>query len=152
MTNNTNKLKPVATRFLEQSSPLNSIYNKVRELMRLQAFIEAYLPSAMVSHVRISSYKNHELHVFIDNAHWATRLRYIEKDLIAQLRLLDAFKHINRIRSSVRPVYSAPSYHKAAKPISTKNAKQIESTAKYIEDGPLRKALLKLSKAKPPTT
>lgn len=150
MTNNSYHLKPIATHFLESSGPLYRLYNKVRILKGFQQIIENCLPSAMVSHIKISSYRNNSLHLIIDNAHWATRLRYIEQDMIKKLKSVDEFRHLNRVRYSVRPSYSPPSHTRPAQSISSESAKHIASVAKYIEDEQLRKALIKLSKAKPP--
>lgn len=149
MSNDSFTLKPIATHFLGQSGPLHRLYDQARILKGLQQIIENCLPPAMVSHVKISSYRNNNLHLIIDSAHWATRLRYIEQDMLKKLKSVDEFQHLNRIRYSVRPSYTPPSHYRTAQPISIENAKHIASVAKYIEDEHLRKALIRLSKAKP---
>jgi hypothetical protein len=148
MTNDSDSLKPIATHLLKPSGPLHNLYIKTRILKGFQRIIERCLPSAMLSHVKISSYRNNTLHLIIDNPHWATRLRYIEQDLIKKLKSADEFHQLNRIRYSVRPSYSPPQHDKPARAISADNAKHIASVAKYIEDEQLRKALIKLSKAR----
>jgi hypothetical protein len=149
MTNDSDTLKSIATHLLEPSGPLHNLYTKVRILKEYQQVIERCLPNAMIAHVKISSYRNHSLHLVIDNAHWATRLRYIEQNLIKMLRSTEEFQHLNRIRYSIRPSYSPSSHNKSALAISSENAQHIASVAKYIEDKQLRKALINLSKAKP---
>ena len=149
MTNDSDNLKPIASHLLEPSGPLYNLYTKTCILRGFQRIIERCLPNAMISHVKISSYRNNSLHLVIDNGHWATRLRYIEQDLTKKLKSTDEFHQLNRIRYSVRPSYTPPSSDKGALAISTKNAKHIASVAKYIEDEQLRKALIKLSKARP---
>ena len=149
MTNDSDILKPVATHFLDPSGPLHDLYTKACILKGFQQIIERCLPAAMISHVKISSYSNNSLHLIVDNAHWATRLRYIEQDLIKKLKSVDEFQQLNRVRYSVRPSYIPPPHTNTALTISIDNAKHIASVAKYIEDEQLRKALIKLSKAKP---
>jgi hypothetical protein len=149
MSHDSDTLKSIATLLLEQSGPLHNLYSKACILKELQQTIEGCLPAAMTSHVKISSYRNNDLHLIIDNAHWATRLRYIEHDLIKKLKSVDGFHQLNRVRYSVRPSYTPPLSNKTALSISVDNAKHIASVAKNIEDEQLRKALIKLSKAKP---
>ncbi len=143
-------LKPVSSLFNQKTSRLNTIYQQARRLDDLQKTLLDILPDSMRPHVRICSYQRDSLHLFVDTAHWATRLRYMESDLIATLRTLSSFQHIKTVRYSVRPVYTSPSYHKSACAISKENADHIATIAKYIEDEPLRKALIKLSQAIPP--
>lgn len=143
-------LKPVGNLLTKKTSRLNTIYQQALRLDDLQKTIIDILPAAMRPHVRICSYQEDSLHLFVDTAHWATRLRYMESELITHLRALASFQHLKSVRYSVRPVYTPPSYHKSARAISKENANHIATVAKYIEDEPLRKALIKLSHAIPP--
>lgn len=88
-----------------------------------------------------------ELHLITPSSALATRLKYNQRKLVAQLRQV-AGVTTARIRVSVRPDYlSAPRPEPAAAiPLSAENARHIASAAKYIEDEDLRKALINLSK------
>lgn len=67
--------------------------------------------------------------------------------MVALLRQ-QAGVNVEQIRVSVRPDYlPAPTPERpGAIPISAENARHIASSAKYIEDADLRKALINLSK------
>jgi len=142
-------LKPVGSFFAKKTSQLNTLYKEARRLDDLQGIIREHLSDAMSSHVRIATYQEGSLHLYADNAHWATRLRYMESELIASLRKFDAFTHLKTVRYSVKPLYTPPSYKNTARAISKDNARHISTVAKYIGDDALRKALIKLSQAKP---
>lgn len=104
----------------------------------------------MSPHIRLSAYRGDSVYLLVDNAHWATRLRYMLSELTQDLRKLDEFNRLKTIQFSVKPLYTPPSYQKTARAISKDNAEHISTVAKYIEDEALRKALIKLSNAKPP--
>jgi hypothetical protein len=142
-------LKPVGSFFAKKSSQLNRLYNKARRLEDLQGIVRELLSDAVSPHVRIATYRDGSLHLYADNAHWATRLRYMESELIASLRKFDAFSHLKTVQYSVKPLYTPPSYKNTARAISEDNARHISTVAKYIGDDALRKALIKLSHAKP---
>jgi len=69
--------------------------------------------------------------------------------MILKLKSMSEFHEIDHVQYAIRPSYDPPSCETSAQPISAENARHIASVAKYIEDEPLRKALLKLSEAKP---
>jgi hypothetical protein len=142
--------KPVGNLFSKTTSRLHTIYQQACRLDDLQKTLMEILPVTMRPHVRICNYQGDSLHLFVDTAHWATRLRYMELELITNLRALSSFQHLKSVRYSIRPVYTPPSYHKSARAISKESANHIATVAKYIEDEPLRKALIKLSHAIPP--
>lgn len=143
-------LEPIGSFFTKKTGRLSAIYQQARRLDDLQKIIMKFLPDAMCPHIRICSYQGSSLHLFVDTAHWATRLRYMESELIVNLQSFAAFEHLKTVRYSIRPVYTPPSYHKSARAISKENATHISTVAKYIEDEALRKALIKLSNAIPP--
>ena len=75
----------------------------------------------------------------------ATRLRYRERNILTSIRRagLDV-KHI-KIKVSPKTALKPPTDIELSQFLSTDNAHHIAQTAQYIEDEPLRKALIALS-------
>lgn len=85
------------------------------------------------------------LHLITPSAALATRIKYNQRKLLAQVRR--SGRNVARIKISVRPEFGqtrAP-LARSAPQLSAKNAGHLVSVAKCIEDEGLRKALIQLS-------
>jgi len=145
MSSDRNPLKHPSDLFSDPSSELNTLFEQVRTLHNLQQLLYRYLPLSTQSHIRVAAYRDDVLYLVTDSAHWVTRLRYQERELTDKLKSEQPFQHLHRIHIAVRPWYKPLVEGHPAKQISTQNAEQMVTAAKYIEDEPLRKALIKLS-------
>ena len=124
-------------------SVLYKVYSQSRDLLDLQATIRKFVPS----NVYVASISNETLHLVTNSGAVATKVGYRQHNIIAAIRRPGSQIKISKIKISVRP--EDPKFTPVLKeplPISDDNARQLAATAQYIEDEPLRKALIKLSK------
>ena len=105
--------------------------------------------------VYVASLLEGTLHLITPSASLATRLKYRQSAIKAALEQIPMsgpknrreIVHIEQIKVSVQPSYrpDTPPKKSALAP-TPQTARLIAETAQYIEDEPLRKALIKLSK------
>jgi len=122
---------------------LHNVYAQSRDLLAIQSVIRKFVPA----NVYVASIRNETLHLITNSAATATQVTYRQRNIIAATRRYGAQFEIKNIKVSVRPddpELKLPSRQPI--PPSIENARQLEKTAKYIEDEALRKALIKLSK------
>lgn len=126
------------------TSTLHHLYAHSRELLQLQAIVRNLIPGEIF----VASCKDRTLHIITTSSALATRLRYRQRTLVSSLRRKASHWDIEDIRISVRPeIRLEPrKTENPAIPPSPENARQLLSTAKYIEDEALRKALIRLSR------
>jgi hypothetical protein len=122
---------------------LNKIYSKAQDLLEVQSLIQQFVPA----NVSVASIRDHTLHLVTGSSATATQIRYRQRNIITATRRLGGQFDIDHIKVSVRPdePQSSPPLREPIPP-SSKNARQLADTAKYIEDDGLRKALIRLSK------
>ncbi len=126
-----------------QKGILSRVYKQSRELLAIQAVIQESLPDS----VYVASIQNGCLHLVTSSSSTATRIKYGERNLVTSLRNRGKGLDISKITVSIRP--EQPETKLTAPepmPISRESAEQLSNTAKYIEDEPLRNALINLSK------
>jgi hypothetical protein len=122
---------------------LYKTYSHSRDLLKLQSAIRDFVPS----NVFVASMSNETLHLITSSSAAATQIRYRQRNIISAVRRQTSKFNINKIKVSVRP--EEPEFTPLLKPPtapSKDNARQLATTAQYIEDEALRKALIKLSK------
>jgi|TARA_B100000315_G_scaffold5905_1_gene5927 hypothetical protein len=145
MSGSKSPIKHASSLMSDPDSALHTLFKQTQTLQRLQQLVYRYLPLSTQPHIRVATYREGVLHLLTDSAHWITRLRYQESELIEKLASHQSFQDLGRIRLTVKPWYAPTDNQRPATPISAHNAKQMAAVAKYIEDKPLRKALIKLS-------
>lgn len=125
--------------FTERPGTLKSLHAHVRELVKLGDQLQALVPGDYT----VASLEDGELHLITPSAGLATRLRYHQKRIIASMpRQLE----VDKIKISVRPgLFQTKSHETVNRQLSPESAHHLASTAKYIEDDALRKALIDLS-------
>jgi len=139
--------------FARPRSKLNKIFSHSQDLIALQNTLRQTFPGE----VYVASLVEGTLHLVTPSASLATRLKYRQKaikDSLEQLNFQDTGAkhqkkaiHVEQIKISVRPNFKPPTPPtRYAIPPTPQTARLIAETAQYIEDGPLRKALLRLSK------
>lgn len=122
---------------------LHKVYSQSLDLLEIQAVIRKFVPA----NVYVASIRNNTLHLITSSAATATQITYRQRNIISATRRHDARFEVNKLKVSVRP--EDPEFKlppREAIPPSPENARLLAETAKYIEDGALRKALIKLSK------
>lgn len=140
-----NPLTRPSSLFSNPASELHALFQQALTLDKLQQLVYRYLPLSTQPHIRIAVYRDDVLRLVTDSAQWATKLRYQESELIEKLKCHQSFQTLTHIRITVKPWYAPLREQRSVNQISARNAKQMVTAAKYIEDEPLRKALIKLS-------
>lgn len=131
---------------LIQTSSLKQLVNKASYLSQLQQCLNLYLSTAIRENCAIASFQNGILTILVNNAHWATRLRYQQNKLKQQLQEHHEFCGIHKvtIKVSPKPLKESEEVHELI--MSSKTAKIIAETAENINHPALREALERLSK------
>ncbi|MBD3648466.1 MAG: DUF721 domain-containing protein [Pseudomonadales bacterium] len=126
------------------TSTLHHVYAHSQQLLKLQAIVRNLVPGE----IYVASCENGSLHIITSSSGLATRLRYRQRALVSSLRRKASHWDIEEIRISVRPETGPAARENVNVPIppSPENARQLLSTAKYIEDEALRKALIGLAR------
>lgn len=122
---------------------LQSLYVQSLELASLEQIVRQFVPED----ISVASFDNHVLTLVTSSSAVSTRVRYRQRNIITALKRASRGLAVESIKIIVRPeIKPEPRPERALPPISPENARHIEETAKYIQDEPLRKALLRLSK------
>lgn len=136
--------------FSRPRSRLNKIFSHAQNLIQLQKALRQTFPGE----VYVASLEEGTLHLITPSASLATRLKYRQsaiKAALAGIEILGSHNrkeaiHIEQINISVRPNFKPPTPPtRSAIAPTPQAARHIAETAQYIEDEPLRKALIRLS-------
>lgn len=126
---------------LRRSSMLKDLYARANVLLSVQNTVRRLVGAE----VAVASCDDGALHIVTDSGAVATRLRYRQRAIIAEIRQ-HSHLDIDSLKVTVQPKEVAPRPDIPVRtPPSAKNARQITETAKYIEDEELRKALIRLA-------
>lgn len=88
---------------LHKQNVLRSMVQQAQFFAHLEKIVHAQLPDAAVAHCRLANYNEGRLVLVIDNAMWATRLRYQQNQLLERLAQHAEFTGLQRIQLKVRP-------------------------------------------------
>lgn len=123
---------------------LSRLLQRSSRLEKLQKRVESLLPAGAVEHCRVINLRDNTLLLSVDSTAWATRLRYLQQAMIAELRD-GGLPQLQGIQIRVAPVsMPAVKHHRTAK-LSSQAATDIKACAESIADPELRKALLRLA-------
>ena len=113
----------------------NALLRQVRET----------LPAELASHCIAADLRGHVLHLSADAASWATRLRYLGRELTGNLG--SAGLHVASVQVRVAPpdVRAAPARRHLSRRSATA-ARCLEETAEGVTDPALRAALQRLGR------
>ena len=127
-----------------------SLITRARLLARYSKWLASVLPVPLGEHAVVADIQGNKLVIGVDNAAWATKIRFLTPDLIEKLTSkFKELKYIEQIITHVMPLQLAtPDNTKVAveKPhLSQQNAALIQSLAETIDDPNLKEALLRLA-------
>lgn len=123
------------------------ILGRARFLARIRAALLEILPEAAAPHIQVAAYEGYHLRLHVASAAWATRLRYMENQLVRALAQRMRLQ-VNGIRIKVSPVNLGPFQPvQRARYLSIDTRRHLEQTAAYIDDRPLAEALRRLAAA-----
>ena len=119
---------------------LHSLYVKTGELRTIQQIVDDVLDVE----TSVASLKNQELTLLTAKSTLATQVRYRQHSTISALRRRGL--EVSSIKIKVQPTFPAKSLENSERYLTPLIASQLQQTAAYIEDEPLKNALIKLSK------
>lgn len=132
-----------------ENHELASLITRVRLLDRYSRRLRQLLPTPLCDHCRIADIRENELTIGVDNAVWATKLRFHSPSLLSQLQQnYQELAGITRIKilvlqeTSLRVSEQPP---QQPLQLSTENAAQLNGLAETVEDERLRAALRRLA-------
>jgi hypothetical protein len=132
-----------------ENHELASLITRVRQLDRYSRRLRQLLPSPLCEHCRVADIRENKLIVGVDNAVWATKLRFYVPSLLPQLQQShQELAGITRIKVLILQATSIPGSEQPQKhslQLSSENAAQLNSLAETIDDEHLRAALQRLA-------
>lgn len=110
------------------------------------AQLRALLPQELASECRVGNVRDHVLTVHINNAAWATRLRFLVPDLLQSLKRLADFATVSEIRLRVVPLlHSAPQIIHDDSLVRPPDREPLLELAGTVDSDGLRGAILRLA-------
>lgn len=82
-------------------SSLRQLVEKARLLLKLDRFVQAWLPTELKSHCHVMNLNQQTLVLGLDNAAWVTRMQFISSDLMDALKKESDFPVILNVRCRV---------------------------------------------------
>jgi hypothetical protein len=129
-------------------SPHSSLARLVNRASQQDAWtdqLRALLPQDLALECRVANVRDQVLTVHINNAAWATRLRFLTPGLLPNLNRLADFTAVNEIRLKVVPVVTdVPTAPRAAE-LRPPDRVPLLELANGIDDADLRNAILRLA-------
>lgn len=145
--NNSNIRDPKPISKLLSDHPLSGLISKAKKIVMLNQIFMQIVPIDMASHCQIINYDNDSIIVEVENAAFATRLRYSERLLIEQLRrypLIGNLKCLQYRIQKTQPINETSPTNK--KSLTPKSRRIIQDLAENLQSPELKESLLKLAK------
>lgn len=134
------------TVLLQENVPLQRLVQRAQHIDRLQQLLNQCLQPAARAHCHLATYQDTTLTLIITDGLWATRLRYQQKRLLAQLQQLPEFSQVLRLQFKVRPPMQPEKPPARNIDFSEQTGEVIQASAKAITDPALREALERLAR------
>jgi hypothetical protein len=112
----------------DKNSPLAKIIKKSVSLQDLNQLFQNILNNDLSKHCQIAQFAKKTLTLIVDNASWATNLRYAIPDIIKLLRTQPEFKNLKNIRYKINRHTELP----ALRP-TRKNSENMQNASKLRE-------------------
>ena len=124
---------------------LKSLHEQAERNACLQVKFDHIIDPSLKGHFHIATFCDACLTVIANNGSTATRLRFIEADLITQLQNIPELKTLKKIKCKVRPSPPKETQKTVERHISSDNAQLIKQAAEHIKDERIKKALESLA-------
>lgn len=95
---NNNQPVLIKNLFADRTSKLDSIIKRAASLEKLNTMFQNALNSELAKHCYLVEFDENSITLIVDNASWATALRYATPDIINTLRTKSTFKALKNIR------------------------------------------------------
>lgn len=135
--------------FLASESTLATIFHKLESLKVLNQLWQKKMDADLAKHSFIANQRDDVLIIEVDNAAFATRLRYNIPEIILQLREEKEFLFLKKIEWYICPSLALSPRRKKEKRklfLSDSVIRLLNNTAENMANEKLRKALLKLAR------
>ena len=119
---------------------LHLLYAQSQELGTIQQIVDDVLDVK----TSVGSLKNNELTLLTASSTQATRVRYSQRNIISALRRRGL--EVSSLKIKVQPTFPAQTPENSERYLTPQVASQLQQTAAFIEDEPLKNALIMLSK------
>ena len=119
---------------------LHLLYAQSQELGTIQQIVDDVLDVK----TSVGSLKNNELTLLTARSTQATRVRYSQRNIISALRRRGL--EVSSLKIKVQPTFPAQIPENSERYLTPQVASQLQQTAAFIEDKPLKNALIMLSK------
>jgi hypothetical protein len=129
--------------YIREGSPLHNLLTRNRGNKQLLDRIRDLLPEQIREHCTAATIENRRVILYAESSAWASRLRFLSRDLARQLNQ----NNIAADRINVRVFLNQPpkrNKRHIARQLSPDNAALIDQTAETISDSSLRAALKRL--------
>lgn len=143
------KQHPIKNLIQQQTAELlPNLSQKIAQLKRLNELWQKYIDIKLAKHSRVANWRDGRLVVEIDNANWATHIRYSLPELLSKLKTEKELTELKYIEWYIQPPETIAITKKAHKPapLSTENSQLIMEAAEHIEHAKLKQVLLSLAK------
>lgn len=141
-----NKPFKPAGQVLRTTPLLHRLLKQAEQLSRLQELVYLYLAPAARDQLQLGNYVEGTLSLIVSDAGWATRLRYQQERLMAQLRQHSEFAGLQRVRIRVRPAgQPTDTAGETRRYLSETASEQIRQDAAHVTDPQLKAALERLA-------
>ncbi|MGE0482801.1 MAG: DciA family protein [Gammaproteobacteria bacterium] len=126
---------------------LKQLTARAARIVELERVLQSHLPPALVGHVRLGPIDNGSLVLFASSPVWASKLRFVTPQLLADLPTAAEFSTVRSIRVRVRSREENNQPHRTERPRMGQSAgRDIRAQAATIGDERLREALERLAR------
>lgn len=131
--------------FQQPTELLSSIIHKAQQLNSLTKILHQFLESDCTPYCRVANYANEILVIEINNATWATQIRYRIPELLGKLKQMEPLHDLKKIEWYIQPVVSSVPDNKQSLSLTKENQVLLQETAESIPTKSLKSALLRLA-------
>lgn len=139
-------LKSLQTVF-DKNQQFRDITRQTKQLTMAKEVIDRSLPAPLSRHALSHSYKDSRLIISLPNSTLLSQMRFYIPELLNIFRATEEFSTLKKIHLKVVATTAKSQVQKRTlSPLSKRNALMLTETADTMEEGPLKRALMKLAK------
>lgn len=147
------RIKSLSALLNKDTSNLRQIINKAEHLKHIETLLHTNLPADWCNLIRVADFTGNHLLLFTASAANLTRLRFLEKQLLSNMR--QHLPELTKIEVKVRPQAPQPTAVTRQLQITAPTQAKLKQLAATTDHPGLKAALLKLANkplTTPPTT
>lgn len=132
----------------QTTAVLPGLSQKITQLQRFNILWQKYIDIKLAKYSRVANWRDGRLIIEIDNASWATHIRYALPELLIKLKTEPELADLRYIEWYIQPVKINASVSMRRKPpalLSAENSQLMLEAAKHMPHEKLKRALLALA-------